>query len=202
MAGVNVETVAKALNVTPRRVQQLAAEGMPRATRGEYDLGQCMAWYIRFLQKALESRQAPGGDAASQEFTRERSRLAREQADRTALQNAELRGDLGRLSVWQEELERFMAEMRAAILSLPSKLAPQLDGDAAARQRTLEAAVHEVLGRLATYRPSRRTSRSPAGDPARGVDSPAASAADGQSVGRSASAAKQRGRGRAGPVAH
>lgn len=184
MAGANVETVAKALNLTPRRVQQLVAEGMPKATRGEYDLGQCMAWYIRYLQKALEARQDPDSRHDLAELTRERARLAKEQADKTALYNAELRGDLGRLSVWQDELARFLSEMRAAFLRLPSKVAPDLNGDVNDRQRRLEAAVHEVLRRLAAYRPTRRTASSQEDDLDHGRRPRATSAANGVSVGR------------------
>lgn len=202
MAGANVETVAKAMNISPRRVQQLVAEGMPRAVRGEYDLGQCMAWYIRYLQRAVEKRADPDGDDGSAEFTRERSRLAREQADRTALQNAELRGDLGRIAVWQEELTRLFGEVRAALLSMPTKLAPVLDGDINQRQRTLDSAIHEVLGRLASYRPTRRAARDSDGPGGSRGGATASAEADRQRVGRSGPAAKQRKRGGTGPVAH
>lgn len=44
MSMVNVERVADALNVTPRRVQQLVKEGLPREKRGEYDPIKCMLW--------------------------------------------------------------------------------------------------------------------------------------------------------------
>jgi hypothetical protein len=35
---VNVEVVATALQVTPRRIQQFVHEGMPREGSGKYDL--------------------------------------------------------------------------------------------------------------------------------------------------------------------
>ena len=53
---VKVDEVARALNLTPRRVQQLRSEGLPSVGRGQYELGPCMAWYIRYLQAALEKR--------------------------------------------------------------------------------------------------------------------------------------------------
>jgi phage terminase Nu1 subunit (DNA packaging protein) len=63
---VPVGKLADALNVTPRRVQQLVADGMPKAKRGRYDLTACLEWYVRFLQNAVEQRQAltdgPGGE--------------------------------------------------------------------------------------------------------------------------------------------
>ncbi len=190
MAGANVETVAKALNLTPRRVQQLVNEGMPKGDRGVYDLGQCMAWYIRYLQKALEARKDPDERRESSELNFERARLAREQADKTALQNAELRADLGRLSVWEEELTTFLAEIRAALLRLPTKAAPELHGDTSQRQRILEAAIHEVLRGLAAYRPARRTARNPQENLESGDRSLSAPAPDGVRVGRRRAAAQ------------
>ena len=54
MALVSVESVAGAMDLDPRRVQQLAVrEGMPKAGRGRYDLGKCMAWYIRYLHAKI-----------------------------------------------------------------------------------------------------------------------------------------------------
>ena len=41
-----VNAIAKALNITPRRVQQLKLEGLPSQGRGKYELGPCMFWYI------------------------------------------------------------------------------------------------------------------------------------------------------------
>lgn len=202
MAGANVETVAKAMNITPRRVQQLAGEGMPRAVRGEYDLGQCMAWYIRYLQKIVESRSQEGDRTGIAEWTKERSRLAKEQADRTALQNAELRGDLGRISVWKEEVTNVFIEIRAALLAVPSKLAPVLDGDVNDRQRILEASAHEILDHLASYRPTRRTAKHPQGDNGEAGGTSTAAEIDDQPVGRRKAKAKQRVVGRTRPMAN
>jgi len=56
VAEVSVTVLARACHITPRRVQQLVAEGMPRTNRGKYDLGVCMSWYIRYLQEQVERR--------------------------------------------------------------------------------------------------------------------------------------------------
>ncbi len=56
MAEVTVTVLARACHITPRRVQQLVADGMPRTNRGKYDLGVCMSWYIRYLQEQVERR--------------------------------------------------------------------------------------------------------------------------------------------------
>jgi len=43
MSTVDVRKVAAFLNVTPRRIQQLVKDGMPRDTRGQYDPIKCGA---------------------------------------------------------------------------------------------------------------------------------------------------------------
>jgi phage terminase Nu1 subunit (DNA packaging protein) len=184
MAGANVETVAKAMNITPRRVQQLVNEGMPKATRGEYDLGQCMAWYIRFLQTALEKRTTSEGMVEMAQLTRSRTRLATEQASRTAMLNAELRGDLGRISVWKEELARFLGTIRSALVALPTKLAPVTDGDIRQRRDRLEAGVNEILDKISNYRPTGGAVRDTAGNSGNGARTAAAAEAHGQRMGR------------------
>jgi len=50
---VDVTKVASALNLDPRRVQQLVQEGMPRMSRGQYDPVKYMVWYIRYLQREV-----------------------------------------------------------------------------------------------------------------------------------------------------
>jgi transcriptional regulator with XRE-family HTH domain len=47
---VKVEAVAKALEVTPRRIQQLAREGMPKIGHGRYELESCVEWYALYLE--------------------------------------------------------------------------------------------------------------------------------------------------------
>ena len=47
-----VKTIASILNLTERRVQQLAHEGIiPKAERGKYDLIGCVRAYIKYLQE-------------------------------------------------------------------------------------------------------------------------------------------------------
>lgn len=122
---VNVEAVAKALNLTPRRVQQLKAEGLPTVGRGQYELGPCMAWYIRYLQGKLD-KLGPNTNAETPDLVAEKTRLAKEQGDKIALENAIKRGQL----VYADEVERVWADhissAKSKILVIPSKLGPQL----------------------------------------------------------------------------
>lgn len=122
---VDVQAVAKALNLTPRRVQQLKAEGMPSIGRGQYELGPCMAWYIRYLQSKLD-KLGPNTNPETPDLLVEKTRLAKEQGDKIALENAIKRGQL----VYTDEVSRVWADhissAKSKILVIPSKLGPQL----------------------------------------------------------------------------
>jgi hypothetical protein len=68
-----VETIAKLLDLTPRRVQQLSAEGViPRVGHGKYELVSSVRGYIRYL-KAAEI----GGDARADNQRLLRARRSR-----------------------------------------------------------------------------------------------------------------------------
>jgi phage terminase Nu1 subunit (DNA packaging protein) len=122
---VDVNAVAKALNLTPRRVQQLKAEGMPSIGRGQYELGPCMAWYIRYLQAKLD-KIGPNTNSDTPDLVAEKTRLAKEQGDKIALENAIKRGQLiyadDAAEIWSDHI----SHAKSKILVIPSKLAPQL----------------------------------------------------------------------------
>jgi hypothetical protein len=51
---VSVDKIAEAFMISERAVQRLVIyEGMPRESRGEYDLHKSLEWYVRHLQKQL-----------------------------------------------------------------------------------------------------------------------------------------------------
>jgi hypothetical protein len=54
--GQPVAVIARVLGVTPRRVQQLAKEGLPTVGRGKYPLVPCVQWYIKYWQDRAEAR--------------------------------------------------------------------------------------------------------------------------------------------------
>ena len=52
-----VDAIAKLLNISPRRIQQLVAlEVIPRGERGRYDLLRCVRGYVMYLQQEVETR--------------------------------------------------------------------------------------------------------------------------------------------------
>lgn len=126
MALVSSKDVAAALNVTVRRVEQLVHEGMPRADRGKYDLGKCLLWYVRFLQRALEKRVA--GRESSPDLSAAKARLAVADADLREIELAEKRGRMVAVDdvapLWEDAVTR----MRSRLISSGRKNAPLLVG--------------------------------------------------------------------------
>ena len=113
------------LKLTERRVQQLAAAGvLPKATRGRYDLIECVGAYILYLRDENENlkRLKPGGVTALEE---ERARLTAARAGLAELDERERQGEL----VPAAQIERFLSavfsRVRQGILSLPSRVAPR-----------------------------------------------------------------------------
>lgn len=189
----DVEQVAKALNITPRRVQQLVGEGLPRASKGDYDLGAAMVWYIRFLQRALEQRGSMDGGGNVMALAAERARLAREQADKTSLENAVRRGELAEIAAIAEEFGKAIAAVRARLLAVPTKEAPMLAplSDANSIKSRLTTAIREALTELASFSERHARTSAARGRKRRNGAVRAAAGSDGKSVGRQGSSTKQ-----------
>ena len=141
---VTTDECAELFKVTVQTVNQWMRDGLPVVKRGgkgggrtsQIDLREAIAWYVDF--DAL--------DAA-------KTRLATEQADKQALDNAVRRGELGEIAVWRTELVTVFGEIRAQLLAIPTKEAPQLDGNVNQRKERLEGVVRQILSRLAAYQP-------------------------------------------------
>jgi hypothetical protein len=73
---VDVSKVAEAFRLSERQVQRLVIyEHMPRESRGEYDLTQCLEWYCNFLHRRLCGCAGPcdGFDVVSRNGTNARA---------------------------------------------------------------------------------------------------------------------------------
>jgi len=142
---VDVGTLARLFVLTPRRIQQLAAEGIiPKGSHGSYPLAPAITGYVTWLQKKVS------GETDSVDLTTQRARLAKEQADKTAMENAQLRGVLVHAEDVIATWTTCASGMRARMLAAPTKVAPlaraaATDAEAAA---VIEAEVIEALEEL------------------------------------------------------
>ena len=130
--------IAVAFGVSADSVGRWAVQ--PREKRGREAL-----YYLPDVIAYRQSRNIP----AQLELSRERARLAKEQADKTAREN-----ELGRAAVIPVEQaaelwERICTNIRTRILALPSILAPRVVGLSAAKvQKVADELCREALTEL------------------------------------------------------
>ena len=101
---------------SPQAVSQWIADGLPhdgggRGNRIVIDLDRALPWLI-------DNRGAPPGS--------ERERLAKEQADRLALQNAQTRRELVRADHVERTIGEALGLLKEQINGIPGRLASQL----------------------------------------------------------------------------
>ena len=139
--------IAKLLDLSERRVQQLSREGViPKAERGQYDLIGSVRGYVRYLRD-----QAVRAQAGAPDYAAERARYIRARADLAEMEAAQRRGSL----IAAEDIEAawiaVLALLRTRLLALPDRLAPLVHeqttvGDT---RNLIRATVREVLDDLA-----------------------------------------------------
>ena len=142
-----IGVIAKLLDLSERRVQQLSREGViPKATRGQYELIGSVRGYVRYLRD-----QAVKAQAGAPDYAAERARFIRARADLAEMEAEEKRGSV----IAAEQIEAawisVLALLRTRLLALPDRLAPQaFDQSTVGDTRNLiRAAIREVLDDLA-----------------------------------------------------
>lgn len=143
------QKVAEHLGISQPKVSQLVSQGIlaSRGRRG-IDLDEARIAYIRHLQAQAAGRVGADGDEL--DLTKERARLAKEQADAQAMRNAEDRNDLVSAAAIADAWQRVLTEIRTKLLSVAADVAPHLaDGlTTAERQARIDERVHDVLSAL------------------------------------------------------
>jgi|SRR5579862_2223916 len=141
---VNAEQLAAIVNLKKRRIFQLVEEGMPKKHRGRYDVDECQAWYIRYLQAAIGKKSLPideGGIANEREA---RLRNLRTAAELKEIKLARIRGGLVSIEDVDREMTELVVTSRAQILSIAPRLAPELLGET--ERVMLQAKISKALG--------------------------------------------------------
>lgn len=120
---VSTAELSEILGVTPRRIQQLTNDkALVRVERGQFDLTRSIKKYIEY---EVEKR-APKVDDEKIDPQVEAALWTKARKEKTELEVQIIKGELHR----SRDVERIMNEslqaIRAGLLSLPSKMAPQL----------------------------------------------------------------------------
>jgi hypothetical protein len=136
----SVTEVARLLDVTPRRLQQMAREGIvPLPDRGRYDTARCVRGYIKFLRGEM-------GERLEAKLRREAA-----MADRAELEVARTKGEI--IENAKRWLAGRVAEVRTVIERWPERVAALLAADLGADPEQvylgLERHTRELLLELA-----------------------------------------------------
>lgn len=144
--------LGKHLDLSQPSVSNLVKSAIiePQA-RGRYDLDECRIAYIRHLRASASGRQGGSGPLS---LEGERARLAKEQADAKAMENQVTRGELVKAADVSVAWEQIGTEVKRVLLSIPSDLAPLLEGtmSTAKREALLRDRIEEALEALTGMR--------------------------------------------------
>ncbi|MCL2344778.1 MAG: hypothetical protein FWC58_02845 [Desulfobulbus sp.] len=174
---VSVDAVARLMDMTPRRVQQLANEGViPKPkSRGQYEIFACVIGYIRHLRGMLD------GDAG--DLLSEKMRLTRAQADKTEIEAARIKGELVSLADAERGWSALVGAFRAKMLTLPQRAAIAMPNKTEPEaERILTDMVYEALAELSGWKPDDDDDAEPITLPS-GEGGGAAAVDDGEPVG-------------------
>jgi Phage DNA packaging protein, Nu1 subunit of terminase len=145
-----VEIIARLFNLTPRRVQQLAKDGViPKAARGEYALAPAVRGYISFLQDRLEN---PGSESKIS-LNAERARKTKAEADIAEMEAAKRKGELIAADEVAEAWQIIMAEVRANLLhNVPVRIAAlaKAENDETKIKAMVKAEIADALRAMAS----------------------------------------------------
>jgi phage terminase Nu1 subunit (DNA packaging protein) len=148
-----IAVIARLLDLTERRVQQLAREGVippaarSGAERGRYDLVGAVRGYVHYLRE-----QAARSQAGTADFGAERARLVKAKADLAEMDAGARRSDLLPAAdveaAWIAVLER----LRARLLVLPDRLAPLVHEETtiAGARASIRETIAEALTELSS----------------------------------------------------
>jgi hypothetical protein len=146
---------ATALNLGARRVQQLAAEGLPKSARGRYDVGKCLRWYVRYLQKKLKDAALPDPDGGHTASIAMRHKLLSIESELKQIELAKERRQLVTIDKVTKDLASMVLEIKQRILQIPPRLAAEVIGekDLVTITDKIDRSLKDALVQLSKYDP-------------------------------------------------
>jgi len=141
--------VSEHLGLSVASISELIKKGVLPSKRGRspLDIDVCRHSYIGYLRKLAGYHKKSGsGDIAE-----EKTRLTKAQADKAELEVSELEGKLIPATLVQDTWVDFVANVRAKLLGMPSRLAHQMIAteDYAEAEKLLKDCVYDALNELA-----------------------------------------------------
>lgn len=154
----STEIMAKLFELDPRRVQQLAKEGvLPAASQRPYkfDLLPTVKAYIRYLRDRANGKEARTADTVKAEADKLRAEadLKQSKAKIAELQLKELEGKMHRSEDVEAMTNDLVYTARSMIMALPGRLAMDVvqAGSANEASALIRAECYKILNELAGY---------------------------------------------------
>lgn len=141
---VGQEQIASVFGVAPKTIVEWQEQGFPIGRRGspgvpsEYDSEQCITWLVDREVRKVQAE-------------RPQDRLARVQADKIEMENAERRGQLVRADQLEPRLKAAYVAAREGWLEVVPRLVRDLPADLAQREQILQSEFEAFLHRLADW---------------------------------------------------
>ena len=118
---VPLNTIAKILDITPRRVNILVNDGvLPKLERGRYALAPVVKAYIQYLRKRTVNN-----DVGADDYATHRARLTSAKADMAEMEREQMKSNLIPADDVADAWDTMVSNMRAKLLSIPTKSATQ-----------------------------------------------------------------------------
>lgn len=141
--------IAKLFDLTPRRVQQLAAEGIiPKSGHNRYELVPAIKGYIKYLRG-----RAIAGDITGDEGS-DKKRLTKARADIAEMEAERLAGEVVDVDhcerVWTDAVANFRQRTLAVAHKAAPMVAPQSDLEQC--HDIIESHLHDALAELSRIR--------------------------------------------------
>lgn len=154
----STEIMAKLFELDPRRVQQLAKEGVLPATSQrpyKFDLLPTVKAYIRYLRDRANGKEAKTADTVKAEADKLRAEadLKQSKAKIAELQLKELEGKMHRSEDVEAMTNDLVYTARSMIMALPGRLAMDVvqAGSANEASALIRAECYKILNELAGY---------------------------------------------------
>lgn len=144
---VTSKEISEILGLSDRRIRQLANDGaLVRVSHGKFDLSASIRAYIDFNINKEKSE-------SEIDKTEEEAKWTRARREKTELEVKIIKGELHRSADVERVMNHMLGAFRGKLLSLPSKIAPQLlaKTDINIVKDKLKDAVYEAMTELADY---------------------------------------------------
>ena len=146
MQTVSRSELADMIGVSIPRLNGLVDDGVViRVAVGKYDLAASVRNYCARLRGTASGR---GGEEQILDLTKERARLAKEQADGAAIKNAAARGELIDAGEVERGWSNILRKLQARMLAVPSRVR-QSEYFTAAQVQAIDRELRDALTELA-----------------------------------------------------